>query len=534
MIRLAVYQYDKQQFMKFKYIILSLFASSIFWTQSHAQSVDDALIFSREDNGGSARMKGIGNTQTALGGDISAIGGNPAGLGFFSRSDISITFDYLGNKNKTAYQGMNSNSNKDNFGIDQAGVVFSFPTSNYRSNSGWLNFNVGLSYNKTQNFNNRLTYEGVNNQTTIVNTLSDMMANDQTGIFRTDFAESNIVEKFGDPDMGHFPLAKQAGDKRQYNDIITRGNRSKTAIAFGSNYNNKFYIGATLGITSFRYEKNTQFIENGFIKNRTEILSENPNSAYADPTKPEYIYADASYELFDNQNQVAEGSGVDIKLGMIFKPTTDWNIGLTINSPTWMTIRDDMQAYTDVHFYEDETSKNPFDVYESKVYPGEYDYNMTTPWKFGLGLTKFFNRGLLTADMEYVTYNSMRYSSANYSSDNSYDDLNQDIKDLHKNAVNFRVGGEFLFTNILSGRAGFNYFGNPYKAGIDDTNYSGSLGLGIKLTNTLYMDLAVVHQVNSYKQAAYAIAEDFWKAPSPVASIDHKRTSGILTLGVKF
>ncbi|TDQ77107.1 OmpP1/FadL family transporter [Sphingobacterium yanglingense] len=520
--------------MKFKHIILSAFVSSIFWSQSHAQSVDDALTFSREDNGGSARMKGMGNPQTALGGDISAINGNPAGLGFFSRSDMSITFDYLGNKNKTSYQGMNSNSKKDNFGVDQAGVVFHFPSSNYRSNSGWLNFNVGISYNKTQNFNNRLTYEGVNNQTTIVNALSDLMANDRVGDFRNDFANSNIVEQFGDSKKGYFPLAKEAADKNQYNDIITRGNRSKTAIAFGSNYDNKFYIGATLGITSFRYEKSAQFIENGWTKSRDEILADNPNSDYADPTKPGYKYTEASYELFDNTGQVAEGSGVDFKLGMIYKPTTDWNIGLTINTPTWMTVKDDSQAYTDVHFYDNDSAKDPFHVYESKNYPGQEDYNMTTPWKFGLGLSKFFSRGLLTADMEYVTYNTMRYSSANYSGGGNYDGINKDIKDLYKNAVNFRVGGEFLFTNILSGRAGFNYFGNPYKGGIDDTNYSGSLGLGIKLTNSLYMDLAVVHQVNSYKQAAYAIAEDFWKAPSPVASIDHKRTSGILTLGAKF
>lgn len=516
--------------MKFKYIILSVFVSSVFWTQSHAQSVDDALIFSREDNGGSARMKGMGNTQTALGGDISAIGGNPAGLGFFSRSDMSITFDYLGNKNKTAYQGMNSNSKKDNFGIDQAGVVFSFPSSNYRSNSGWLNFNVGLSYNKTQNFNNRLTYEGVNNQTTIVNALSDIMSGD----FGADFAQSNIVEQFGDSKKGYFPLAKEAADKKQYNDIITRGNRSKTAIAFGSNYNNKFYIGATLGITSFRYEKNTQFIENGWTKSRDEILADNPNSDYADPTKPKYDYVEASYELFDNQAQVTEGSGVDFKLGMIYKPTTDWNIGLTINTPTWTTVQDDSQVYTIVDYYDNETAKTPFDTYKSKVYTDPLDYNMTTPWKFGLGLSKFFSRGLLTADMEYVTYNTMRYSSANYSGGGNYDNINRDIKNLYKNAVNFRIGGEFLFTNILSGRAGFNYFGNPYKDGIKDENYSGSLGLGVKLTNSLYMDLAVVHQVNSYNQTAYAIVEDFWKAPSPVASIDHKRTSGILTLGAKF
>lgn len=516
--------------MRLKHIILSAFVSSVFWSQTHAQTVDDALTFSKEDLGGSARMKGLGNANTALGGDISSINGNPAGLGFFSRSDMAITFDYLGNKNKTLFEGNNNTSKKGHFGVDQAGAVFHFPSSNYHSNSGWLNFNVGLSYNKTQNFNNRLTYEGTNNNTTIVNALSDIMS----GNFGSDFSKSNIVEKFGDSDAGYFPLAKEAAAKDQYNEVLTRGDRNKTAIAFGANYSNKFYIGATLGITSFRYEKSTQFIENGWTKDRNEILADNPNSKYADPADPLYDFTEASYELFDNFGQVTEGSGIDVKLGMIYKPTTDWNIGMTITTPTWTTIKDDTRAYTDIDFYDNETVKDPFSTYSSNFYDSAEDYNLSTPWKFGLGLTKFFSRGFLTADAEYVTYNSMRYSSANNSLNTNYSGLNQDIKDFYKGALNFKVGGEVLFTNILSGRAGFNYFGNPYKGDIDDKNYSGSLGLGIKLTNTLYMDLALVHQVNSYKQAPYSIDETFWNASSPVASIDHKRTSGVLTIGAKF
>lgn len=517
--------------MKIKHIILSAFVSSLFWTSSYAQSVDDALVFSKENNGGSARMKGLGNVQTALGGDISSVNGNPAGLGFFSRSDISVTMNYLANKNKTSFFGTNSTSNKGNFGIDQAGVVFNFPTYNQQTNNaGWQNFNVGLSYNKVQNFNNKLTYEGNNNTSTIVNTLTDIMS----GSFETDFASSNMVERFEDPKMGYFPLAKMNGDKSQYNNITSRGSRGKTTISFGSNYNNSFYIGAALGLTSIRYEKNAEFIENGWTKNRAEILADNPNSEYADPNNPKYDYAEASYELFDYRDQVTEGSGIDLKLGMIFKPTTDWNIGVTINTPTWMTIKDDIWQETLIDYYDNETTANPFDSYESKEYHDPLDYNLTTPWKFAVGLTKFFNRGLITADAEYVTYNSMKYSTANYSLNYSYDDINSDIKNLYRGAVNVKVGGEYLFTNILSGRAGFNYFGNPYKGGIEDKNYSGSLGLGVKLTNALYMDLAVVHQINSYKQAAYVIAEDFWKAPSPIASIGHSRTNGVLTLGVKF
>ena len=520
--------------MKLRYSIPFLFMSVIACADLQAQSIDDALTFSREDNAASARIKGLGNAQTALGGDISSINGNPAGLGFFGRSDISITFNYLQNANKVNYLGTNTSTNKGNFGIDQAGVVFQFPTS---GRSGWQNFNVGLSYNKTQNFNNTRNYEGVNNNSTIVHALTDLMSNN-TG-FEDDFYNSYIVDEYGVPGKsGYFPIAVENEDKKQYNEHIIKGNRSKTAVAFGANYNNLFYIGASLGITSFRYDKNTQFIENGWTKNATEVAVDNPTSDFLNPANVASDYLNASYELFDNFSQVTEGSGVDLKLGMIYKPAQDWNIGVTINTPTWITIKEDTRAYTDVNYYEDETSDHPFPddmQYASNYYDSGEDYSLTTPWKFALGASKFFSRGLLTADVEFVDYSTMKYGdvSTNYYSNSTFDGINSDLKNTYKSAVNFKIGGEYLINNALSARAGFNYFGNPYK-NADDKNLSGSLGLGVKLSNSLYLDLAVYHQVNSYKEAAYILDEEFWNLPSPVASIDHKRTNFALTFGAKF
>lgn len=519
--------------MKLKYSIPFLCLSVITYADLQAQTIDDALIFSREDIGASARIKGLGNAQTALGGDISSINGNPAGLGFFGRSDISITFNYLQNNNKVGYFGTNTTTNKGNFGVDQAGVVFYLPT---RSNSGWQNFNMGLSYNKTQNFNNFRSYEGINDNSTIVHTLTDMMSMAGNETFRNDFYDSFIVEEYDyavTGKEGYFPVAVENHNKSQYNEHPMLGNRSRTAISFGANYNNKFYIGASMGLTSFKYEKNTQFIENGWTKTAPEIAQDNPGSDLLDPSNNRYL--EASYELFDNFSQVTEGSGVDMKLGMIFKPAVDWNVGLTINTPTWTTIKDDTYAYTDVHFYEDANpDTSPFDTYESKEYESGMDYNMTTPWKFAVGVAKFFNRGLLTADVEFIDYSTMKYSNASSSyAYSGFADINSDIKDIYTSALNFRIGGEVLLNNALSARAGFNYFGNPYKD-VDDKNLSGSLGLGVKLNHSLYLDMAVNHQINSYKEAAYIVDEAFWDLPSPVANIDHKRTNFALTLGAKF
>lgn len=516
--------------MNIKYFVLSAFLAATFWGQSQAQSLDDAVTFSKEENPGTARIRAMGNVQTAVGGDISSISGNPAGLGFYSQSDISGTFNLLDNKNKTNYFGTNNSSSKTTFSLDQAGAVFSFPTY---SRSGWFNFNMGISYNRTQGFNNNLIYEGINNSSTIVNTLTDIMADDLA--FGKDFYQSGMVEIFANPNDGYFPLALEKENKDQYNEVFTRGNKNKTVLAFGSNYNNRLYIGASFGISSFQYEKNSTFIENGWTKTGDEIKVDNPNSPFADPNNPDSDFSDASYELFDTFNQVSSGTGLDLKIGFIYKPLTDWNIGVTINTPTWMSIQDDTRAYTDIDYYDNATAKNPFATYESDSYESELDYNLSTPWKFSVGATKFFSRGLISADLEYVTYNTIRYSSANNLSNSLFANYNQDIKDNLQSVLNVRVGGEVLFTPLVSGRAGFNYFGNPYK-GTSTSNYSGSLGLGFKLTHSLYLDIASVYQVYEYKSSPYTI-QNFWidrGLSNPVASIKNERISGVLTLGAKF
>src|ERR1044071_4135927 len=53
--------------------------------------VTDALQFSRYQPFGTARFQAMGGVNTALGADLSSISGNPAGLGFYRKSDWSFT-----------------------------------------------------------------------------------------------------------------------------------------------------------------------------------------------------------------------------------------------------------------------------------------------------------------------------------------------------------------------------------------------------------------------------------------------------------
>ena len=81
-----------------------LFAATLIpETAIKAQYLQDVIRVSQAEKGSTARFKALGNAQTALGGDISSLSGNPAGLGFFTRSDASISFDFLADVNDANY-----------------------------------------------------------------------------------------------------------------------------------------------------------------------------------------------------------------------------------------------------------------------------------------------------------------------------------------------------------------------------------------------------------------------------------------------
>jgi len=516
--------------MRIKNILLTSLLISGIGFSAHSQSVGNGLIFSQETNGGTARFKGLGNAKTALGGDISSITGNPAGLGFFGQSDISITFNYDNAANKGSYFGNSISKNKGRFGVDHAGVVFHFPKN--EGYHGWQNFNIGIGYENTNRFSNHVRYEGVNPNNTIVSAYADDIAvfGDQT--LANNLYDIRLIEQFADTDKGYFPITNEVGNKDQISDILTTGNSFKTSLAFGGNYNNVFYIGGNIGFTSFLHENSAQFSEYGWTKDAATITRDNPNSSFVDPDHEDNRFLEKNYEMLDDYYQRSEGTGIDFKIGAMYKPTVDWNIGATITSPTWYTIDQYTESYIGVDYYDSEDAGEAFNFGETE-FTDDFTYRLITPWKFGLGVSKFFGRGLISADAEYINYGSIKIRDTrgpNSSEDALWD---QDFKDTYQGVVNLRLGGEYLITNTVSGRAGINYFGNPYK-NADNKQYSGSLGLGTKLTNTLYLDLAVVHLINDYKVSPYVIDEGFWNSPSPVADIKHQRTNVVLTLGAKF
>ncbi|MGO1595693.1 MAG: hypothetical protein ACTHZ1_10710 [Sphingobacterium sp.] len=491
--------------------------------------IENSLSVSRDQNSGTARFKAMGNIGTALGGDISSISGNPAGLGFYGQSDFSISLNYLNNSNKSNFFGSSTTQSQGTVGLENLGIVIHYPTYN-DAGYGWQNFNFGLSIDKQNNFANHLNYAGTNTDNSIVHYYSDLMENDNA--FANDFWNSYLVDL--DQDNRYIPTVLEADPKAQQVDVVNKGAKYRANVSFGANYSNKFYIGASFGFTSFKYDSKNSLYESGWTKTPQEIGEGNPSSEFLDPNAPAYQYTDINYDLQDFDDVYYEGSGVNVGIGMIYKPSWDWNIGLNITTPTWTAIREESRIETVVDYYVDETANSALHpTYSSDVVGGTYDYTIISPWKTSVGLTKFFGRGLLSTDLEYVNYSTIKYRESAMDADYSFENqTNQEIKDTYKGAFNFKVGGEFLITNRLAARAGFNLLGSPYK-GAESSDYIVSGGLGYVVTNAIYIDLtAQQYKALRYNHHAYPLRT--WDSPVPTADVKNSRTNVVLTLGAKF
>jgi len=518
-----------------------LFTGIIVAGLSHAaqaQYTRDALIFSQENDGGTARFKSMGSAQTSLGGDLSSVSGNPAGLGFFNTSDASVSFNYLNNKNKSTYFGNKNSASKDRFTLDNGAIVFNFPSISQGGNvqKGILNFNVGFAYNQIQDYENHLYYEGQNPDNSIVHSFADRMFDDlspqgELGSFAKEMINKTfIVEQFPNvKDDGFFPTVVEKGSI-QSNNIAERGSKSESTISFGANVSNKFYFGASIGLTSLRYETGNLFTELGTIKTADEIALDNPNSHFTDPNNTnEFLRTGQEYDLYSNYYQRTEGSGANFKLGFIYKIDPTLNLGFTAKTPTWTSISDLTEERIDVEY----SGGLPSDLPEIQV--SNTDYTMQSPFKFSLGISKILSRGLITADVDYTDFSTIRLYQNNVvrSNDILYNNSKKSVQETYQAAFNARLGGELLIDKTFKGRLGFNYAGNPYK-NADYENLTYTAGLGARINNFFYIDVAVLHNRMSFSENPYVIAEQFWNSQSPIADVKNNRTNVVLTIGTKF
>ena len=146
-----------------KLISISLLQYCLMFTvnaQDAGNYAATALKLSNTYSGGSARMMGLGGAQTALGGDISSASSNPAGLGFFNRSEFSFspTINVI-NSSSSYLDNSQVLDSKLNLNFANLGIVFNKSKGDLVQ-SKWRGGSFAFTINRIADFQNKYSYEG--------------------------------------------------------------------------------------------------------------------------------------------------------------------------------------------------------------------------------------------------------------------------------------------------------------------------------------------------------------------------------------
>jgi hypothetical protein len=505
-----------------KKFISMLFLATVAGTGTlYAQYSQDALRFSQTNYGSSSRFKGLGNAQIGLGGDISSLGGNPAGLGMFTRSEFSITPEFNNSSANSNYFGQGTKDTKNQVNLNQIGVVWYSPIVKRKGadlDKGALSVVWGLGYNRDNDFSANYSYSGQNASSSIADYFSAIANGQASNALQTGSLEKMAYDNFLiDPLQGNnLNYTPSTGLNNMQSSTETReGSTSELNISAAVNISNQLYLGASIGLVNVRYDRSMEFLESG------RNIS----------TDPDNKQAGADYLLSYRQNQATDGSGINGRLGLIFKPVSALRIGATFQTPTWMHIQDNYSEVLDTRY----TLGSNVTTFTNDPSNYPVEYNLRTPYKGSLGASIVIGQNaLLTGDVDYVDYSTIKFStSSNYG---NYDEIRQnnaDVKSLYTNAINYRVGGEYKIGQLAL-RAGYGINGSPYKDDSDNnfqmTYYSG--GLGYRFSN-YYIDVAYQRMETNATSSAYTLPEN-QVGQEPVANFKVAKNNAYLTLGVRF
>ena len=490
--------------MKIKYILCVIAIVAISKT-SFAQYAQDAIRFSTFQPGSSSRIKAIGNAGTAIGGDVSSVGGNPAGLGFFTRTEYSVTPEFNGTTNKASYLGQGSSATNNSVNLNNAAIVFYNRVNTPRGmdkSKGWLSVNFGIGYSRTNNFNETINYGAKNNNNSITNYYANLANSDgiNAGTLPGWAYDHNLIDLYGTPaayGSNAYPGVTQL------NNIVRTGGQSEINFSVGANYSNKLYLGLGIGLTDLNYTSVNDFTESGLAS----VLEGTPAVA-----------VDRNYTSRYTQEQNTNGSGFNAKFGLMYKIEENLRFGALFTTPTFMTVNDT--------YSESLNSRVNTTNYSSG--PGDYPltYSMRTPLKLAGGLSYFINQfGFITGDVEYVDYTQTSINSnSNYS--NAYD--NGIIRNNYRSAINAHVGAEARLSNNFSLRGGYGMQGSPLKQnGVDTKTVSG--GLGYRFNNGYFIDATYSHVDGTQTITPYTVATN-----SPSASVNRSNNNVFLTFGFRY
>lgn len=515
--------------------ILFLLTLSLISNHVISQVPEDAIRMSWNIPSGTARQQAIGGAMGSLGGEITSLFVNPAGLGFYKTGEFVFTPGVSLLNGKGTFRGTGASAeNTSAFNLGTTGVVWGQANPGAR----WGNKTFSIGINRMANFNGRVLYRGQNDFSSYSENFAEEFAFSNLPIdvslpnaplsFATKLANytflidtlsvNGTTEVIGLPTRNAILTGADLA-LQQEKEVETKGGITEISFGYAANMEDRVYIGGSIGIPIVNFERTSVFTE-------SDISGDNDN--------------DFNYFTYRERYR-SQGVGFNGKLGVIFKPASQFRAGLAIHTPTIysLTERTTGRMETDLEQYFSDGLIGVADedtIYtQNNVALPEYQYDYYSPWRFMVSGSYMINavedvtqqRGFITADVEYVTHRSSRFKSTE--DPDYYEGVNDAVQFSYKGAVNVRVGGELKFNTLMT-RLGFAYYGSPYvekEFKARKMNVSGGLGYR---NRGIFVDLTYVHGLNRDVDFPYRLADK----PNTFAELRNNNSNVILTFGVKF
>lgn len=511
-----------------------------------SQGITDAYkLVPNGDLHGTARSLGMAGAFGALGGDISVLNNNPAGLAVYRSSEFAATIDVTTMSSKANWNGQGKTTDKTNFNFDNIAYVSYFPTGN---DEGLLSWNVGFSYNRLKSFNRNysMAATGANGAS-----LADYIAsranvgkltpNDLDFRFDGDNVTYNPYDTQSDwlsvlaNDAGFLNYGEKGYEsslktingtpyERSYTELNVNesGAIDQYTLGFGTNISDRFLLGASFSVTDMKYDLYSYYAEDYEAHKKSYIELEN--------------------------GLTTKGTGFGVNVGAIIRPVDYLRFGIAYNSPTWYKLTDYYYAEggSDIESLPDQYKANSPENAMTK-------YKFRTPDKWIFSAAAIIGQtALVSLDYEMMNYRRT-FLSDEFGVSNG--PTNDGLDQLYGVSNTIKFGTEIKVTPQFAVRAGVAWSGTGMKNDLtsgnrevvtvgtlphytlrdDIMNYS--VGFGYRFTPQFYADIACV--VKSFKDKAYSFSTVYSDAggvltQSNPASLKNTSTRVALTLGYKF
>jgi len=188
------------------------------------------------------------------------------------------------------------------------------------------------------------------------------------------------------------------------------------------------------------------------------------------------------------------GTGFSFNIGAIGQITESLRAGLSYQSPTWYSLKDELVQGMETTLYN--VDRNQINFYP-RVVNLSGGYRVQTPSHFTGSLAYVINKkGLISVDYTYKDYSNNKFKPSN---EDPYFGLNEGINAMMTGTSEVRIGGEYLI-NQVSLRAGYRFEQSPYKDEFKMYGDLNSFSAGIGYTfGSSRLDLSYSRTSQSYK-----------------------------------